>query len=139
MPIGWEDQDAFDVTWQSNPTLVNNVETLATAVHILAKGATWFRSMGTTASPGTVLATVVGDVVRSQVVEVDMGTPFSELLERCGGPHDGRQFVAALSGVSNAVLVAADFDVPLTYEAFAARGSGLGAAGLSCTTTRRTW
>jgi NADH:ubiquinone oxidoreductase subunit F (NADH-binding) len=110
---------------------VNNAETLASAAHILANGADWFRSMGTAASPGTVIATVVGDVVRPGVHEVEMGTPFSELLDRCGGPLPGRRFKAAFSGVSNAVLRADAFDTPLTYEAFAARGTGLGAAGFA--------
>jgi NADH-quinone oxidoreductase subunit F len=108
---------------------VNNVETLATAAHVLAKGATWFRSMGTAESPGTVLATIVGDVAHSQVIEVELGTPLQEVLAACGGPRSGRRFVAALSGVSNAVLTAADFDVFLTYEDMQARGTALGAAG----------
>jgi NADH-quinone oxidoreductase subunit F len=58
-----------------------------------------------------------------------MGTSFSELLARCGGPLPGRRFKAAFSGVSNPVLRAEDFDTPLTYEHFAERGTGLGAAG----------
>jgi NADH-quinone oxidoreductase subunit F len=114
---------------ESNPTVVNNAETLATAAHILANGSEWFRSMGTTGSPGTVIATVVGDVARPGVHEVEMGTPFSQLLERCGGPLPGRRFKAAFSGVSNPVLRAEHFDTPLTYEHFAERGNGLGAAG----------
>jgi NADH-quinone oxidoreductase subunit F len=132
VPIGWESRTADgDTSWHSNPTAVNNVETLASAAHILAKGADWFRTMGTPGSPGTVLATVVGDIERPQVIEVDLGTPFAELVARCGGPLDGRTLVAAFSGVSNAVLTAADFDVPLTYEDFARRGTGLGAAGFA--------
>jgi NADH:ubiquinone oxidoreductase subunit F (NADH-binding) len=128
VPTGWEGPVA-DASWQSNPTSVNNVETLATAAHILAKGAAWFRTMGSAASPGTAIATVVGAVRHPRVVEVELGLPFADLLEVCGGPHPGRTLVAAFSGVSNAVITAADFDVPLTYEDFAARGSGLGAAG----------
>ena len=58
-----------------------------------------------------------------------MGTPFAALLARCGGPLPGRSFKAALSGVSNPVLVADAFETPLTYEDFAASGSGLGSAG----------
>jgi NADH:ubiquinone oxidoreductase subunit F (NADH-binding) len=128
--IGWE-AGARPVSGraESNPTVVNNVETLASAAHILANGAEWFRSMGTASSPGTVIATIVGDVVRPGIHEVEMGTPFSELLELCGGPLPGRTYKAAFSGVSNAVLTADEFDTPLTYEDFAARGSGLGAAG----------
>jgi NADH:ubiquinone oxidoreductase subunit F (NADH-binding) len=128
--IGWEaGSQPVSGRAESNPTVVNNAETLASAAHILAKGVDWFRSMGTAASPGTVIATVVGDVVRPGVHELEMGTPFHELLERCGGPLPGRRYKAAFSGVSNPVLRADAFDTPLTYEAFAARGTGLGAAG----------
>ena len=130
--IGWE-AGARPVSGrgESNPTVVNNVETLASAAHIMANGVEWFRSMGTAESPGTIVATVVGDVVRPGVHEVEMGTTFSALLDQCGGPLPGREFKAAFSGVSNAVLPAADFDVPMTYEDFAARGTGLGAAGFA--------
>ncbi len=130
--IGWE-AGARPVSGrsESNPTVVNNVETLASAAHIMANGVEWFRSMGTAESPGTIIATVVGDVVRPGVHEVEMGTPFSVLLDRCGGQLPGRALKAAFSGVSNAVLPAAAFDVPLTYEDFAARGTGLGAAGFA--------
>ena len=130
--IGWE-AGARPVSGrgESNPTVVNNVETLASAAHILANGVEWFRSMGTAESPGTIVATVVGDVMRPGVHEVEMGTPFSTLLEQCGGPLPGRAFKAAFSGVSNAVLPATAFDVPMTYEDFAARGTGLGAAGFA--------
>jgi NADH-quinone oxidoreductase subunit F len=125
---GWEPEAVTD-RGESNPTVVNNVETLATVAHVLARGADWFRSMGTPGSPGTIIATVVGDVRRPGVHEVELGTPFSALLDACGGPRPERSWRAALSGVSNAVLRAADFDVALTHEDLAARGSGLGAAG----------
>jgi NADH:ubiquinone oxidoreductase subunit F (NADH-binding) len=127
---GWEAETAgVSARGDSNPTLVNNVETLASAAHILAAGADWFRSFGTARSPGLALATVVGDVERPGVHEIELGSPLSALLERCGGPLPGRRFQAAFSGVSNAVLPASAFDVPLTYEDLVARGSGLGAAG----------
>ncbi|MGB6058352.1 MAG: NADH-ubiquinone oxidoreductase-F iron-sulfur binding region domain-containing protein [Microthrixaceae bacterium] len=130
VPMGWESATppGMDPP-MSNPTLINNVETLVAAVHILDKGASWFRSMGTAGSPGTITVTVVGDVAHPGVHEVEMGTPLLTVLEQCGGPLPGRQFKAALSGVSNAVLQADDFDVPLTYEDLRDRGSGLGAAG----------
>ncbi len=130
--IGWEaGSRPVSARGDSNPTAVNNVETLASAAHIMANGVEWYRSVGTSASPGTVVATVVGDVVRPGVHEVEMGTPFSTVLELCGGPLPGRHFKAAFSGVSNSVLPADAFDTPLTYEDFAARGSGLGAAGFA--------
>src|SRR5690606_3058604 len=75
--LGWQASDAPSGARSagSNPTLVNNVETLADATHILARGADWFRTMGTAESPGTVITTVVGDVVAPDVGEVEMGTP----------------------------------------------------------------
>jgi len=130
VPIGWE--SATTPTGdapESNPTLVNNVETLAAAAHVMRQGASWYRTMGTIESPGTIVVTVVGDVVTPGVHEVEIGTPLSTVLERCDGPRSGHRFKAALSGISNAVVTAAHFDTPLSYEAFAGIGSGLGAAG----------
>jgi len=130
VPTGWESgATPTGMAPQSNPTLVNNVETLAAAAHIMGQGASWYRTMGTVESPGTVVVTVVGDVVTPGVHEVEIGTPLSTVLERCGGPRPGRRFKAALSGISNAVVAAAHFGTPLSYEAFTGIGSGLGAAG----------
>lgn len=109
-------------------TAVNNVETLANVAHILARGADWFRSTGTVASPGTQVCTVVGDVARAAVLEVAMGTPLRALLDQCG-VRDGRPVKAVYSGVSNAVLTADALDVEISYEGFDAIGSGLGAGG----------
>ena len=116
---------------EANPTLVNNLETLANVPHILARGADWFRGMGTEESPGTVVCTVVGDVVTAGVHEMEMGSPLSELLELAGGPRPGRRFKAAFSGVANPVIDAGAFDTPLSYEAMRATGTGLGAAGFA--------
>ena len=71
-------------THESNPTLVNNVETLSNVPHILARGVDWFRSMGTPQSPGNVVATVVGDVVAPDVGEVELGTPLAEVIDAVG-------------------------------------------------------
>ncbi len=114
----------------SNPTLVNNVETLSNVPHILARGADWFRSQGTERSPGTILVTVVGDVVHSGVGELPMGAPLSEAIGVIGGGvRAGRSLQAILPGVANGVLTAAAVDTPLTYEAMQDAGSGLGSAG----------
>ena len=113
-----------------NPTLVNNAETLANVPHILVHGAEWFRSMGTAESPGTVIATVVGDVVAPDVGEVELGTPLRAVIDAVGsGLPDGRTVKAVFSGVANPVVTAADLDVPVSYEGFQAVGSGMGAAG----------
>jgi NADH-quinone oxidoreductase subunit F len=132
--LGWSAHDpeqGHAGDHEANPTLVNNVETLACVPHILAKGAAWFRSLGTPESPGTVVCTVVGDVAVPQVLEVELGTPLQEVLERCGGPLPARSFQAVLSGVSNPVLTAQQLSTPVSYEGMEAAGTGLGAAGFA--------
>jgi NADH-quinone oxidoreductase subunit F len=117
-------------TDEPNPTLVNNVETLANVPHILARGVDWFRSMGTAESPGTVVATVVGDVVAPDVGEIELGTPLRAVIDAVGsGLAPGRQVKAVFSGVANPVITAAQLDTPVSYEGFASIGSGMGAAG----------
>ena len=112
------------------PTLVNNTETMANVPGILAHGPDWFRSVGTPESPGTIVCTITGATARDGVGEVPMGTPLATVIDELGGgPVAGRRLVAAMSGVANPVLPAARFDTPLSYEAMAAAGSGLGAAG----------
>ena len=114
----------------ANPTLVNNVETLSNVPHILSSGADWFRSMGTSESPGTQVCTVVGDVTTPGVAEVELGTPLAEVIQRVGGGVSADRVVKAVfSGVSNRVVTSDQLDVPLSYEGFQAIGSGMGAAG----------
>jgi len=114
----------------SNPTVVNNVETLATVTQVLARGPEWHRSLGTDRSPGLVVATVVGDVVSPGVGEVELGTPLHEVIERVGGGlPPGRTVKAVLSGVANPVITGDQLDAPCSYEGLEAIGSGMGAAG----------
>lgn len=110
------------------PTLVDNVETLAHVAGIVAEGADWFRALGTEQSPGSVVCTVSGDAPRHGVAEFPMGTPLREVLLAIGDVDPDR-VGAVMPGVSAAWLGAEDLDVPLTYEDFAAAGSGLGTAG----------
>ena len=127
---GWQATDsAGSVRGQPNPTLVNNVETLSHVPGIVRNGADWFRSMGTPESPGTTVATIVGDVCRPLVAELELGSPLRELIELAGGALPGRTLRAALSGVANAVITPDHFDVPMSYEGLQAIGSGLGSAG----------
>lgn len=113
-----------------HPTLVNNVETLSNVPHIVARGAEWFRSMGTAESPGTIVCTVVGDVVAPDVGEVELGTSLRDIIDAVGsGLVVGRVVKAVFSGVANAVVTDADLDAPVSYEGLAAVGSGMGSAG----------
>jgi NADH-quinone oxidoreductase subunit F len=112
------------------PTLVDNVETLANVPKIIARGAAWFRTEGTQESPGTIVCTVTGRVRRHGVGEVMMGTPLREVIEEIGGgPLPGRTIKAVMSGVATGLLTADLLDTPVSYEALAEVGSGLGSGG----------
>jgi NADH-quinone oxidoreductase subunit F len=129
--MGWSAHEGGDAAGEAaNPTIVNNVETLATVPHVLANGAEWYRALGTWDSPGTTVFTVVGDVVRPGYAELELGTPVREVIEQVGGgTRLDRSVKAVFSGVANGVITADDLDVPATYEDLAAIGSGLGSAG----------
>ena len=110
--------------------LVDNVETLANVPGIILNGASWFRSVGTHDSPGTIICTVTGDTQGAGVGEYAMGTPLREVLDELGGgPEAGTTITAVLPGVSSPPLPGSMVDTPLTYEHFAAAGAGLGSAG----------
>ena len=86
--------------------------------------------MGTAESRGTIVTTVVGDVIAPDVGEIEMSTSLSDVIDAVGsGLAPGRTVKAVFSGVANAVITTADLDVPLTYEGFQAIGSGIGSAG----------
>ncbi|MEP7309855.1 MAG: NADH-ubiquinone oxidoreductase-F iron-sulfur binding region domain-containing protein [Acidobacteriota bacterium] len=113
-----------------NPAVVNNVETLSNVPHILRRGATWFRSIGTLDTPGTMVFTISGDVQTPGVYELPMGTPLQKLvLDHGGGPKPGRTLKALFSGVSSAVVLPAALATPLDFGSMQKIGSGLGSGG----------
>jgi hypothetical protein len=115
---------------EAPPALVDNVETLANVARILARGAEWFRTEGTPESPGTIVCTVTGSTVHSGVGEVIMGTPLREVIAAIGGgARPGREIRAVLPGVSSPFITGPALDTPVSYEALAAIGSGLGSGG----------
>ncbi|NND14065.1 MAG: NADH-quinone oxidoreductase subunit F [Acidimicrobiia bacterium] len=123
-------QGLFETPNESHPAAVNNVETLSNVPHIIREGAEWFRSFGTNESPGTMVFTISGDVQREAVVELEMGTSLSFLIYGVGeGLSAGRRVKAVISGVSNAPLPSRFLDLPMSFEAMKAAGSGLGAGG----------
>jgi NADH:ubiquinone oxidoreductase subunit F (NADH-binding) len=112
------------------PTLVNNVETMANVPAIVAYGAEWFKMVGTSDSPGTIVCTVSGSVRRPGVGEVPMGTLLSDVIEQIGGGlQPDRQLKAVMVGVSGSVVGPRHLATPLTHEAMAAIGSSLGSGG----------
>ena len=104
----------------------------ANVARIVARGAEWFRTEGTSESPGTIVCTVTGSTVRSGVGEVMMGTPLGDVIEAIGGgARPGRRITAVLPGVSNAFIDSTALDTPVSYESLAAIGSGLGSASFA--------
>ena len=121
-------------TAMANPTVVNNVETLSHVPAILTHGPEWFRAAGTEASPGTMVFTVVGDVISPGVYELALGTPLRTLLEDIAG---ATEIKAVYSGVSNAVITEELLDTPLCFDAMREAGSGLGSGGFIVYDTSR--
>jgi NADH-quinone oxidoreductase subunit F len=114
------------------PTVINNVETLANVSHIVNNGAAWFRSFGTEKSPGTKICSISGPVKRPGNYEVNMGTPFRTLLEdMAGGMVEGKKLKAYIPGGASAPMLPGteeNMDIPLSYEGYAAAGSAFGSA-----------
>ncbi len=114
------------------PTVVNNVETIATVPFIVSGGVEWFRSMGTEKSPGPKIVSVSGHVERPGQYEVPLGTTARELImEHAGGIRGGRELKAwTPGGSSTPMLTAEHLDTPLDFEGVVAAGSLLGTAAL---------
>ncbi|MEO8329662.1 MAG: SLBB domain-containing protein, partial [Candidatus Nanopelagicales bacterium] len=111
----------------ASPTVVNNVETIASVPSILVNGSDWYRSFGSEKSPGIKLFTVSGHVERPGIFEAPMGTTMRELLEWAGGIRSGHTFKFWVPGGSSVPLLTEQhLDVPFTYEDMAAAGSMLG-------------
>ncbi|RTH24846.1 NADH-quinone oxidoreductase subunit F, partial [Thermus scotoductus] len=114
------------------PTTINNVETLASVVPILERGADWFASMGTEQSKGMKLYQISGPVRRPGVYELPMGTTFRELIyDWAGGPLEPIQALIP-GGSSTPPLPFTDevLDTPMSYEHLQAQGSMLGTGGV---------
>ncbi len=113
-----------------NPTVTNNVETLACVPHILRLGPDRFRSIGSESSPGTMVFTLSGDVRRPGLYELPLGTPLRTLVHDAGGgAPDGSEPKAVFPGASSSILGPGQLDTPLDFDAMRAAGSGLGSGG----------
>jgi NADH-quinone oxidoreductase subunit F len=114
------------------PSTINNVESLASAVHIIAKGGAWFASMGTDDSKGTKLYQVSGPVARPGVYELPMGATFRELVfDMAGGPTSEAKALIP-GGSSTPMLPWNDetLDLSMDYGTMARVGSMLGTGGV---------
>ncbi|MCW0215709.1 MAG: NADH-quinone oxidoreductase subunit NuoF [Pseudonocardia sp.] len=111
----------------ASPTVVNNVETIASVPAIVAGGSAWFREMGSEKSPGPKIYSVSGHVVRPGQYEAPMGITLRRLLELAGGMKDGIPLKFWTPGGSSTPMFTAEhLDVPLDFEGAAGAGSMLG-------------
>ncbi len=106
--------------FMGQPTVVNNVETLASVAAIFAKGAAWFRGIGTEKSAGFKLFSVSGDCDAPGVYEFPLGVTIAELLEKVGGR--GAKAVQ-VGGASGHCVPAAQFGRRIAFEDVATGGS----------------
>jgi NADH-quinone oxidoreductase subunit F len=113
-------------------TTINNTETLASIPIIVEKGGQWFRSLGVEQSSGMKIFCVSGHVRKPGVFELKMGTPFSELVERCGGIRFNRDIKAVIPGGTSMRVLPASSLINLTmdYDAIERAGSNLGSGGV---------
>ncbi len=112
------------------PTLVQNVETLANLGLIARYGAGWFRETGTEAEPGTVLVTVRGGVRRPGVIEVELGTPLRQVVDRCGGLAAPVRALLVGGYFGTWIDAAGNLDLPLADAALRPHRAALGARTL---------
>ncbi|HEU5191370.1 MAG TPA: NADH-quinone oxidoreductase subunit NuoF [Methylomirabilota bacterium] len=114
------------------PTIVNNVETLACLPHIVSRGGEWFAGLGTKSEGGTRLYSVSGHVVRPGVVEAPVSVTLRQLIyEHCGGIRGGRPLKAVVPGGSSAAILTPDeIDIPMDVDGPKSKGSMIGSAGV---------
>src|SRR5438445_2958343 len=115
----------------ASPTVVNNVESIASVPAILRHGVDWFRSFGTEKSPGFVLYSLSGHVTRPGQYEGPLGVTLRELLDLAGGVRSGHRLKFWTPGGSSTPLLTEEhLDVPLDFESVGAAGSMLGTRAL---------
>ncbi|WP_051198644.1 NADH-quinone oxidoreductase subunit NuoF [Gordonia shandongensis] len=115
----------------ASPTVVNNVESIASVPSILRNGADWFRSFGTEKSPGFTMYSLSGHIARPGQYEAPLGVTLRELIDRAGGMRPGHTLKFWTPGGSSTPIFTADhLDVPLDYEGVGEAGSMLGTKAL---------
>ena len=114
------------------PTVLNNVETLASIAQIILNGGQWYASIGTLRSKGTKVFALTGDVRNVGLVEVPMGIPLGNIINDIGGGiPDGNKFKAVqLGGPSGGCIPAQHLDTPVDYESIIRLGAIVGSGGM---------
>ncbi|MCI7643217.1 MAG: NADH-quinone oxidoreductase subunit NuoF [Lentisphaeria bacterium] len=120
------------------PTVINNVETLASVSYILFNGPEVYRSVGTEKSPGTKTFALTGHVANTGLIEVPFGTTLREIVYNIGGgvtnnkgEVDGKDFKAVqIGGPSGGCLTPEMLDLPMDFDSLKTVGAMVGSGGL---------
>jgi NADH-quinone oxidoreductase subunit F len=114
------------------PTLINNVKTLASVRHIIENGAGPFASLGTGKSKGTAVFALAGKVVNTGLVEVPMGTTLRQVIFDVGsGIPKGKRFKAVqIGGPSGGCIPASALDLPVDFDSLSSVGAMMGSGGM---------
>ena len=113
------------------PTMINNVETLANIAQIINRGGAWFAAIGIGRSTGTKVFAVTGKVKHSGLVEIPMGTTLREIvMDIGGGAAEGNVKAVQTGGPSGGMIPASLLDTPVTYEHLQQLGSIMGSGGM---------
>ena len=115
----------------ARPTVVNNVESIASVPPILLHGSDWFKAMGTEKSTGFGIFSLSGHVTRPGQYEAPMGITLRELVDMAGGIRGGHKLKFwTPGGSSTPIFTDKHWDVPLDFDSVAAEGSMLGTRAL---------
>ena len=110
------------------PTLMNNVETLACVPSIVHRGGEWFKAQGHT-EPGSKLFSISGHVAHPGVYELPLGVNLDELVEAAGG-YVGTPIAFSPGGASAGFLPISQRELPLDFKSLQAAGSMMGSSGV---------
>ncbi len=114
------------------PTTINNTESLSSVSAIIRNGPEWFANLGIPNNGGVKLFSVSGHVNNPGNFEINMGTPFKDLLEMSGGVKDGRKLKAVIPGGSSVPVLSGDMMMECTmdYDSITKAGSMLGSGAV---------
>lgn len=115
-----------------NPTLINNVKTLASIPSIITNNSKWYRTVGTKNSPGTAIFSVVGNITHPGLVEIPTGVTLRTLIfDICGGIPNQKKFKAVqIGGPSGGCLPEDHLDTPIDFDSLTQAGAMMGSGGM---------
>ncbi len=114
------------------PTIINNVETLATVPQIINRGPEWFASIGTETSKGTKVIALTGKIRNTGLIEIPMGMTLKQIIYDIGGGIEGDKLFKAVQtgGPSGGCIPQQHIDLPVDYEGLQSVGSMMGSGGM---------